>query len=108
MINDIRHIGIRVNDLNRMIEFYSHLGFRIVSHRCEDWAGRELEVCKMDAPTGDCVLELIKTHYDWPDTHFCIAVDAFPVSGIWSLGKENVRYYQDPEGNYIEMVKGDG
>ncbi len=102
MIKNIRHIGIKVKNLPKMITFYRNLGFQVFSHTTENWGGRELEICKLKTDFG--MLELIKTKSKWPQYHSCWSVRKFPEM-ISAARKGDTAYFKDPEGNYIEMVK---
>ena len=99
----IRHTGIRVKDMDKMVSFYRRLGLRMVSRRVENWEGVELEVSKL-MDDGDMVLELIKTKSFWPNSHVCFSTDR-PVNTRVYYEKGNVVYTKDPEGNFIELYK---
>jgi len=78
MPGTLRHVGMLVKDLDMAIEIYQQLGFVAVSRE-------NLEVVKMRDKKGQTI-ELVKGNWN---PH--IAVD----------------WYEDPDGNFVEIVHDD-
>ena len=71
MITEIRHTGIVVNDLEKMIEFYEQLGFKIKNRQIESGEfidkvtglkGVKLEWAKLMPKKNNSMIELLKYH----------------------------------------------
>ena len=110
MIFNIRHVGLKVKDLDKSINFYRKLGFSVVSRTVEHWdSGPPIGVCKLKTMGGE-VLELIEAVV-WPENHFALLVD-----DLWSVDhlerlkekkddKHHVIYVKDIDGHWIEIVQ---
>ena len=110
MIFKIRHVGIKVKNLNKSINFYRNLGFSVISREIEQWdSGPPIGVCKLKTMGGQ-TLELIEGVV-WPENHFALTVDE-----LWSVehlkvlkekksDKYHVIYVKDPDGHWIEIVQ---
>ena len=105
-VNRIRHIGLKVKDLDVSLNFYRNKGFIVIFRGREYWGKVKLEIAKLGLPGGDAVLELIQAEA-WPGNHFAVEVDQipFPSALVNPLIKESVTYIQDPDGHYIELVR---
>ena len=108
MIKSIRHVGIRVRNMDKMIEFYTGIGLTLKSRTVEYWGDIELEVAKL-ATINNRVLELIKAKSWWPKNHIAFKVDEMPIFPLVEItlegpSKIGVRYLRDPEDNWIELV----
>lgn len=107
MQSRLRHVGIVVENLERMKRFYQELGFsvddRAVQH--EQWGDRHIDVVKLLDPDGGCGIELISGRWD---SHISLNVHKLPNHGVgpWKYADDvAVVFIQDPEGNWIEFVK---
>ena len=104
MISKIRHVGLRVVDPKKSVDFYKGLGFKLLFCTVEKWGEKIISVVKMLSPCG-VILELIEGN-DWPRNHFAVEVDHINDEAVQ---KENeafrVGYITDPDGHYIELVE---
>ncbi|TES88939.1 MAG: VOC family protein [Desulfobacteraceae bacterium] len=110
MIFKIRHVGLKVKDLDKSIKFYRNLGFSVISRGIEHWdSGPPIGVCKLKTMGGE-ILELIEAVI-WPENHF-----ALTVNDLWSVDhlkilkekksiKYHVIYVKDLDGHWIELVQ---
>ncbi|HKU94119.1 MAG TPA: VOC family protein [Vineibacter sp.] len=116
-IQRIDHVVLRVHDLDRMIRFYEQALGCNVERRLE-----RLQLVQLRA--GTCLLDLVKS--DTPRTgpnmdHLCFRVDPFSLNDIQQAlqpfgitpgdvvqrygaeGDGPSIYFDDPEGNQIEL-----
>ena len=110
MIHDIRHVGLKVKNLDKSIAFYRNLGFSVISRTVEHWhSGPPIGVCKLQTMGGE-ILELIEA-VSWPENHFAVLVD-----DLWSVDhlerlveKKDENYHsfytKDLDGHRIEIVQ---
>jgi len=110
MIFNIRHVGIKVKDLEKSIQFYRNLGFSVVSRTVSYWnQGPPIGVCKLRTMGGE-ILELIEA-VSWPENHFALTVrDLWEVDHLERVNEKKTDnhhaiYVRDPDGNYIEIVQ---
>jgi catechol 2,3-dioxygenase-like lactoylglutathione lyase family enzyme len=110
MISRLRHVGMRVADLDRSVEWYSQWGFRPLGIAKEEWLDGEntvdIKVAKLANALGQ-VIELIEG--DWPQYHISLTVGTIPMGVDVVRSKEtkmvSVAYILDPDGNHVELVK---
>lgn len=112
MIKGLRHYGIRTQGLSESIQFWTKLGFIVVSTGTENWNDVKLRIAKLRAPDGS-VLELVQGN--WP-RHIALTVHSMETVGR-TLGpgrviKRNsgfrVRFIKGPACEYntrIELVE---
>jgi len=101
----LRHAGIPVKNLERAIEFYKNLGFRMVTYSQERWP-RALEVVKMAAPGEKSCIELVQAHAGIWYPHVAVSV---PEIDRWvgqvQFFKEPAYFILDPDKNFVELVE---
>ena len=101
----LRHVGIVIKDWGKIRPFYEELGFRLFYEVKETWKTTQLIVRKMRNRNGD-ILEFI--FGPWLP-HIAFTVHKFPDQGGEAICKFDekiqVKFIQDPEGNWIEFVK---
>jgi len=102
----LRHVGILISDWDKIRPFYEKLGFSLSSECNELWMGELLMVRKMKNGYGD-ILEFI-SGAPWMG-HISLTVDKLLDHTSEAICKFNekvqVKFMQDPEGNWIEFVK---
>lgn len=112
MILKLRHVGLKVTNIEKSVKFYTKMGMVVIKNLREIWSGQPIHIVKMKAADGS-MLELIKAD-EWPETHFAVEVDTlFPaLSGMGeSITKKretseaSVLYVNDPDGHSIELVR---
>lgn len=96
MIQGIRHIGIEVEDMEKMIDFYQGLGLELFWDKVEEPSHtgfeRPVRTVKLKFKDGT-VIELTKDHKY--KNHFALNVTG---------SDRGVDWIRDPEGNMIELV----
>lgn len=96
MIKGIRHIGIEVKDMGKMINFYESLGLELFWDKIEKpgHTGFEQPVRTVKLRCNDgTIIELVENHKY--KNHFALT----------TIGtNKKVEWIKDPEGNMIEMV----
>ena len=113
MIKSLRHVGLVVSDMDRAIRFYEKLGCEVISREAESWVSDNqkhpafLEVCKMtnnvELITGFWKHHVAFTVNEFPD----LDDEQLPYSIMWQMNKPGVKFITDPDGNVIELVKGE-
>ena len=123
----LNHVGVRVRDLRRSVEWYAHLGFRLVWQSDEhtvaclrhDGIGIELNLIynSNDANGGKNVLMDVQPKYPgFNHLSFKVAsitktLEALEAAGIGiregpvSLGGEVAIFVRDPDLNVVELAK---
>lgn len=108
----MRHVGLIVKNMDREIDWFQRLGYKVVVHRNEEWAHRKLEVVKMQRDSDDTMVELVYPVVGEWSPHFCIQVSSFPQSPVVvrQLGEPydddiEVGFAVSPNGHVVELVK---
>jgi hypothetical protein len=99
----LRHVGILIHDWQKIRPFYEDLSFKLFYEAQEVWFEKTITVRKMKNKAGD-ILEFISGPW-FP--HMAFTVKEFPDGDAMCklTEKLQVKYMQDPEGNWIEFVK---
>ena len=105
-----RHTCYIVSNIFDSIAFWKKLGFSVVSYQKEKWNYETIEVAKL-AHGGTIMIELING--DW-EPHISLTVEGvdenLELAGIEPIMSQNqqghkVRFIEDPDGNWIELVE---
>ena len=93
-VKGIRHIGIEVRDMNKMLKFYKGLGLKVIWDKIEqpeEWDCK-IHTIKLECPDGT-IIELCEGHKS--DIHFALNV---------TDTDKKVTWLRDPENNLLELV----
>ena len=108
----MRHAGLMVRNMDREIDWFQRLGYKVKVHRVEEWANRKLEIVKMEREGDPTMIELILPLIGEWEPHVSIDVDGWPQSPVVlrKLGEPDdetleVRFAVSPNGNVVELVK---
>ena len=123
----LNHIGVRVRELQRSVEWYSHLGFRLVWHSEQhkvaclrnDQIGIELNlIVNADDSNGgrNVLMDLEQKHPGFNHLSFRVpsirdTISALDEAGIEiregpvSLGGEIAVFVRDPDLNVVELAE---
>jgi lactoylglutathione lyase len=123
-IESVHHIGIRVSDEQRAVDFYEKLGFRLVYRDGRDPvvilrtdAGVELNLIVNAAPGFDGKNRLMDVPEKVPGfTHVALRVASIEEAAAWAasagiaitdgprqLGAGSSLFFRDPDANVIEL-----
>jgi ribosomal protein S12 methylthiotransferase accessory factor YcaO len=108
----MRHAGLMVQNMDREIDWFQRLGYKVKIHRVEEWAHRRLEIVKMERDYDQTMVELIHPITGEWSPHISIDVDSWPQSPVVvkHLGEPmdetlEVGFAISPNGNVVELVK---
>ena len=115
-VTGIRHTGLVVRDMPKMIEFYLGLGFRKITYvntekgkylsESMGLEGARALVVKLETPDHS-ILELLEmeSHPEENRRHIAFEVDDLKNGARSPYHHVKTKWIQDPEGNWIECVE---
>ena len=104
MIKSIRHIGIKVKDMDESLRFWKAQGFEVVYDEYEVWKQQRLHIIKLKCEHGTTLIELVDGNWR---NHIAVTVDKLPFPKLATKrpSGHKVFFAVSPEGVRIELVE---